>query len=138
MESDVAQLPLSDKLWAWYETYQKQIIGGTAIALVVGLIVWFVVWQQNEKATAAGEALSSVAVAQMGTEGTAGAAEDYLKVAAKYPNTDAGIRAQLLAAGSLFAAGKYAEAQTQFQKFTREHRDNQERGAGAAVGQVHE
>ncbi len=45
-------------------------------------------------------------------------------LAARYQNSGAGARALLLAAGSLFADGKYPEAQAQFEKFTRQYHDS--------------
>ena len=44
-------------------------------------------------------------------------ADLYLKIAADYQGTSAGQRALLQGAAMLFAAGRYADAQTQFQKF---------------------
>ena len=47
-----------------------------------------------------------------------------MKVAATYPKSSAGARALLLAAGSLFTEGKYPEAKTQFERFTRDYPDS--------------
>ena len=44
-------------------------------------------------------------------------ADAFAKVAAQYPGTAAGARAQLQAAAAQFSAGHYPEAQAQFQKF---------------------
>ena len=79
-------------------------------------------YRQNEQEVTAAEALSSVAVPQM-SGGRAGpeSAAAYLKVAADYPRSRAAARAVLLAAGSLFAEGKYADAKTQFERFAREY-----------------
>ncbi len=95
---------------------------GTGAVVVVGLVVWFYLYRQNEQQVAAAEALSSVAVPQMaGGKGGADSATAYLKVATDYPKTSAAARAVLMAAGSLFAEGKYTEAKTQFDRFAREY-----------------
>jgi len=125
MESEAAQLPLSHKLWAWFETNRKQAVWGTLVVAGLGLIIWYVVWQQGQKELTASEALSNVSILQPGSAGARPETADaFLKVAAKYPKSTAGARALLLAAGSLFVEGKYPEARTQFERFTREHHDS--------------
>jgi TolA-binding protein len=125
MESDAGQIPLSHKTWAWFEANKKQTLWGAGGVLVLGVIVAFVLYQQNEAEVAASEALSNVSVPQMTGAGSRGdMAEAYLKVAATHPKSSAGARALLLAAGSFFVEGKYAEAQTQFERFRREHSDS--------------
>jgi len=122
MESSTAQLPLSHKAWAWFEANRKPALIGTGAIVAVGLIIWFYVYRQNEQQVAAAEALSRVAVPQMsGGRGGPESAASYLKVAADYPKSRAAARAVLLAAGSLFAEGKYTEAKAQFDRFTREY-----------------
>jgi predicted negative regulator of RcsB-dependent stress response len=125
MESNVAQLPLSHRIWAWFETNKKPAVLGTTIVVVVGLISWFVSWQRQEKQVAAGNALSDVAARTIGGGANrADAASALLGIASAYPNSSAGARALLLAASSLFTDGKYSEAQAQFEKFTREYRNS--------------
>ena len=125
MPTEVAQLPLSHRLWAWFETNKKQAIWGTVSVIGLGLIIWFVIWQQGEKEINASEALASVSTPQTGSAGARpGAADAFLKIAATYPKSSAGARALLLAAGSLFVEGKYPEAKAQFERFTREHRES--------------
>lgn len=125
MQTDVTQSAGFYKLWAWFETNKKQVSWGATGLLVVGLITWFWVWRQSENEVSASEALSNVSTPQLGGAGARpNAADAYLKVAASYPNSSAAARAQLLAAGSLFVEGKYADAQAQFEKFMREHRDS--------------
>lgn len=122
MQSDVAQLPLSDRLWDWFETYKRPLAMGTGVVVMAGVLVWFLVWQNESKQLDAGAALSQVAANQLDNTGSRTAsADDYLKVARAYPKSLSGARALLLAAGSLFTEGKYAEAQTQFQRFLREY-----------------
>jgi len=125
MPSNVAQLPLSHRLWAWFETNRKPaILGGGAVA-AVALIAWFVAWQHDEKQIAAGNALSDVSARQIGGGAPRpDAANAFLSIAASYPNSSAGARALLLAAGSLFTESKFSEAQAQFEKFAREYHDS--------------
>jgi tetratricopeptide (TPR) repeat protein len=124
MSSEVAELPLSHKLWAWFETNRKQAVWGSALVIVLGLIIWFVVWQQGEKEVNASEALSKVTSTAVTTPGAKPDAAAYLKVVAAYPKSAAGARALLLAAGSYFVEGKYPEAKTLFERFAREHPDS--------------
>jgi TolA-binding protein len=124
MESDAGQLPLSHKAWAWFEAHKQPTLWSAGGVLVLGVIVAFILYQQNEAEVAAGEALSTVSVPQLTGGGRGDAAEAYLKVAATYPKSRAGARALLLAAGALFTEGKYPEAQTQFERFRREHPDS--------------
>jgi TolA-binding protein len=122
MESKVEQLPVWQQAWAWFEANKKPVLWGSGAVVIVGVIVAFVLYQQKEAEVAASEALSNVAVPQMTGAGARGdLAAAYLKVAATYPKSRAGTRALLLAASSLFAEGKYAEAKTQFERFRREY-----------------
>src|SRR5262245_35068875 len=83
MPTEVAELPLSHKLWAWFETNRKQALWGMVIIVVLGLIIWFVSWQQGQKEMNASEALSKLSSVTAGTESHPDAAA-YLKVAASY------------------------------------------------------
>lgn len=125
MDSNVAQLPLSDRLWDWFETYKRQIALVTGIVCVAGLVIWFIIWQREAKQTDAGAALTQVAAPEMqGAGPRADAADAYLKVARDYPSSMAGARALLLAASSLFDQDKYTEAQALFDRFVREYQGN--------------
>ncbi len=128
MESKVAELPISDKLWAWFEANKKTVLRLTGVAILVGVIVYFVLLKQEEKATAASDSLSSVLVGQLTGTGarpeTVESAEAFLKVAGAYPKSTAASRALVLAGASFFAAGKYSEAQAQYEKLIREFPDS--------------
>src|SRR5437899_11993940 len=56
MDSDAAQLPLSDRLLAWFETNKKQALWGAVIILAAGLLIGFLSWRKNEKEIEAGQA----------------------------------------------------------------------------------
>src|ERR1039457_3233220 len=131
MESDAEQLPLSHKTWAWFEANRKQTLLGAGGLLLLGVIVAaFLYWQDAADVTAS-EALSNVAILQVGAPGShADLAEEYLKVAAAYPKSRAGARALLSAAGDLFTQGKYLEAKTQFERFKRDYADSPFMGEG--------
>lgn len=125
MQSNVAELPVSHRLLAWFETNKKPTITAAVVIAVVALVAWFISWNRNQKELAASEVLSAVTVQQMTTPGGhLNAARDYLEVAARFPDSMAGVRAQLMAAGALFSQGNYTEAQAQFEKFAREHHDS--------------
>jgi predicted negative regulator of RcsB-dependent stress response len=122
MESNVAQLPLSDRLWDWFETYKRQIALVAVILVLAGFVIWFIVWKKEAKQVDAGTALSQVAASQIEAGGSREeSAEAYLKVANDYPNSISGARALLLGASGLFTEGKYTQSQTQFERFVREY-----------------
>ncbi len=110
------------RAWAWMESNRKQLIMGCAGALVVGLIVWYVIYQRNEKATAASEALSAAFLPQFSSRTQD--PERYLKVAANHEGSTAAAHAILLAAGGLFADGKYTEALSRFEQFSRDNHNS--------------
>jgi TolA-binding protein len=118
-----SQSPDLYKVMAWFEKNKTQVVYGTAIAIVAGIIVFFVIWRGNQKQQAAADAFSKVFVSQImernATDGKL--AEDYAKVAAQHGGSKAGMRAELFAAGSLFTQGKYAEAQAGFQKLIHDY-----------------
>ena len=121
MESEAAQLPLWQQAWAWFEANKKQALLGAGALVLVGVIVAFYLYRRNEADIVASEALSNVALAPMTGASRGAMADAYLKVAATYPDSRAGARALLLAAGTLFVEGKYPEAKTQFDRFTRDY-----------------
>jgi TolA-binding protein len=123
MESDAVQIPISHKAWAWFEANKKQTLWGAGVLLVVGTIIAFFLYRQNEAEITASEALSNVSMPQASGART-DTVEGYLKVAATHPRSKAGARALLLAAGGLFVDGKYDEARTQFERFRREYSDS--------------
>jgi predicted negative regulator of RcsB-dependent stress response len=124
MESNVTQLSIHDRLWAWFETNKKPALWGTAVVLLVAFGVGYFAWHQRERQTRANEALSkALSQTANGEEQAGAAAERLMKVAAENPNTAAGGRALLLAAADLFVAGKYPEARSQFENYLRAFRE---------------
>src|SRR5215468_2169516 len=121
MQSEVTQLPLTHRLWAWFEMNRKRALWGAAAAVALILVVAILIWRQGEKAMVAGQAFSIVA-SPLPSAASASSAQAYLRIANQYPGTQAGIRAQLMAAATLFADGKFDEARVQFERL-RERRD---------------
>lgn len=122
MESDVSHSATLWKLYAWADARKKQLAYALIGAVVVALVIGYIVWQRAEKEDAASHALATVHMRQLASPmPSPDAAGQYLKVAEQHPNTDAAVRALLLAASAQFVQGNYAEAQSQFQKFARDH-----------------
>lgn len=97
----------------WFEANWKRLAYGAAGVAIAALIFSYYSYRRNQTEINAGQALTQVMVSDNGGE----LADACLKIAADYPGTRAGQRAQLAAATSLFTTGKYADAQTQFQKY---------------------
>ncbi len=101
----------------WFDANRQKLIKIAIVAAIGALVVSYYVWSSNQQETNASAALSDV-------KPGAGAADDYLKLASQYPKTTAAPRAVLLAAGDLFATGKYTEAQAQFERLLRDYTDS--------------
>ena len=125
MEQKVADLTFGEKLFVWFEANKKQAAWGAGIAIVLGFVIFYYIWSQGAKEVKAGEALSQVLAANLfaGT-GRMASPDTYLKVVDEHQGTPAAAQALLLAGGALFTEGKYAEAQNQFQRFSREFPGN--------------
>jgi TolA-binding protein len=121
MESDITQSELFAKLWVWGDKNKKQLLYGLIALAVVGMVVAFWLAHQNEKQNDANDALSQLTSRGFSPSASATTPQELLKIATDYPDTDAAQRALLLAAGDLFASGKYDEAQAQFQKFQQQY-----------------
>jgi tetratricopeptide (TPR) repeat protein len=117
MNSDASESARLLEFLAWVEVNKKRLVIGAIAAVVIGLGVYVYRHQAAQKELAASEALLALR-APMGaaTNAPAPAPADFLKVASQYSGTDASKRALVLAAGTLFTEGKYAEAKAQFEK----------------------
>jgi predicted negative regulator of RcsB-dependent stress response len=132
MESDLTESALFYKLWAWGDKNRKQLLYGLIAIVVVGIIVAFWLAHAHEKQKDANSALASVTSRNVGTpNASATSADALLKVNSDYPDTDAGQRALLLAAGDLFAEGKYDVAMAQFSKFLKDYNSSPLAGQAA-------
>jgi TolA-binding protein len=110
-----AQEATSDQLyhlWAWCEANLKTIAVAAGILVVVCFAFYFHSYQQAQKEIEAGQALTQAMISNTGGP----LADACLKVASEYAGTAAGQRALFEGATELFTTGKYADAQTEFQK----------------------
>lgn len=118
MQSESTQLPVTYQLLAWFDAHKKQAAIGAGVVVVVGIVIAFIFWNQSQKTDEASMGFSKLMFERTTTP------ESFLQLAAKYPNTPGGANAMLQAAQLLFAAGKYPEAQAQFEKFRLKYRNN--------------
>jgi len=121
------------KLWPWIEANKTRVIIGTGIIIVTIFLYSFFAWQREQKEVTAGRALTQLSLSNPASAGAGQLADAYLKIADEYPDTLGGRRAWLQGAATLFAAGRYADAQAQFQKFLDAHPDG-DFSASAALG----
>jgi len=117
MQTQDAPAEIIFKLWPWLEANKNRIIAVAAGALVLWGIYYFITTKHDQREVEAGQALTMLLVNPNAKGGSGQLSEAFEKLAAQYPGTAAGQRAQLQAAAALFNAGKYADAQAQFQKY---------------------
>lgn len=123
-----------DQFLTWLYVNRVKVGIVTAIAAVVIAGIALVSWKKKENEASANSALSALPSLVGTTAKTEEASpEAFQKIADKYPQTGAGNRAALLAAGALFGEAKYAEAEKTFSKFLSENEESPLR-AQAAVG----
>ena len=133
MQSQDASTAFFLKLWPWIEANKIRVIVGTGIIIVAIFIYSFFSWQQEQKAITAGRELTQLTLSNPVSASAGQLADAYLKIAAEYPGTLGGRRAWLQGAAALFDAGRFADAQVQFQKFLEVHPDG-DFSASAALG----
>jgi predicted negative regulator of RcsB-dependent stress response len=112
------------KLWPKIEANWIRIVLGGSIIAVVVVLISFYSWQRDQKEIAAGKALTQLMISAPRNATDNQQADFFLKIAGDYQGTSAGQRAWLQGAEMLFEAGRYADAQTQFQKFLDAHPDS--------------
>ena len=105
------------KLWPWLEANRNRLIGVLVGVIVISGIWFYFSSAREQKELEAGQALSALTISPPAGTTSAQAAADLEQIATKYSGTAAGQRAWLEAAGALFDAGNYADAQAQFQRF---------------------
>lgn len=117
MQTPDAPAEIIFKIWPWLEANKNRLIGMLAAIIVVAGILFFISSQREQREVDAGQALTSLMVNPTLNANGGQISEAFAQLAAKYAGTAAGQRAQLQAGATLFNAGKYADAQAQFQKY---------------------
>lgn len=117
MQTQDAPAEIIFKLWPWLEANKNRLIGVLAAIIVVAGIFFFISSHQEQQEVDAGQALTMLLVSPTANANAAQTAEAFEQIASKYPGTAAGRRARLQAAAALFDAGRYPDAQAQFQKY---------------------
>jgi TolA-binding protein len=122
MELQEAPAAYLFKLWPKIEANWVRIAWGGGIIVAAAGLISFYSWQRDQKEIAAGKALTQLMTsvprnAITGQPADSQQADLYLKIATDYQGTSAAQRALLQGAKMLFDAGRYADAQMQFQKF---------------------
>ncbi|MBR90675.1 MAG: hypothetical protein CMO66_05330 [Verrucomicrobiales bacterium] len=107
------------EFWAWVEENRLAVIVGVGVALIVGFSIYINRFNATQLVGEAGGALEGTNMAKM-LNGSI-TPESYQAVYSGYPETSAGQRAWLIWARSLLDAGKYEEAQKQFEVFAARH-----------------
>jgi tetratricopeptide (TPR) repeat protein len=97
----------------WFEVNKQILVTGLAVVVAAVIAGMIVNWRHGQGEASAGRALHAATAA-----GGAMNSQSLLQIAADHSGTRAAEHARLLAAGQLFAEGKYADAQTQFEKFS--------------------
>ncbi len=118
MQTQDAPAEILFKLWPWLEANKNRLIGVAVAIVVVAGVYYFVSAEHEQKEIAAGEALTQLLLTPATTSDQS--ADALVGLASKYSGTEAAKRAQLQGAASLFDAARYADAQAQFQKVSRE------------------
>jgi len=117
MQTQDAPAEFLFKLWPWLEANKNRLIGAAAAIIAVAAILFFISSHRAQQEVDAGEALTMLLVSPTANANSEPMAEALEQLAGKYPGTAAGQRAQLQAGAELFNAGRYPDAQAQFQKF---------------------
>jgi predicted negative regulator of RcsB-dependent stress response len=117
MQQELSHSPFLMNAVVWFDKNRKQVIWGAVGVIAAGAVVGFYLWAKANQEVNAGKSLSQAMLAMARGESP----EAMLRVAMVNAGTPAGEQAQLLGANAFFTAGKYAEAQTQFELFTRNY-----------------
>ncbi|MCW5556491.1 MAG: tetratricopeptide repeat protein [Verrucomicrobiae bacterium] len=99
----------------WFELNRGRILLGVGVVCAVVIATMVVrARRQAEMRTAAGALLALKPAETPGQPAPTPDPQKLLELSRKFPGTPAAAQARLLAAGQLFVAGKYPEAQTEF------------------------
>jgi predicted negative regulator of RcsB-dependent stress response len=125
MESQDTAATFFFKVWPQIEANKNKIFGATIVVVVVIFGYSFYSWQHNQNQIEAGDALTQALISTPQTADATTIASTYLDVSTQYPGTPAGERALIQGAAALFVAGKYADAQTDFQQYVNSYPDGE-------------
>lgn len=118
MQPEVSQPDSALKLWSWILENQKRLIQVGIAFAVLAVVAYAYASHQENREIEASEALSKAIPARLRETPPPGElAQSLLKIAADHSGTKAALHATLRAGSALFTDGKYAEAQTQFEKY---------------------
>lgn len=112
------------RFWPWIEANRNRLIAIGSVAVVAFFIWYYLSTSHREKTLNAGRAYTEFLLNQPPTQRPQDMVGGYMKIAQQYAGTLAGQRAQLQAALGKFDAGKYADAERQFQGFVTAHGDS--------------
>lgn len=108
-------------LLTWLELNLKALLAGVAVVCVVVVGLMVARHNREQAEVAANTALLQLVPPTQGADAaTAPKAADLLKLSEDNAGRSAAGRARFLAAGRLYAEGKYAEARTQFEQIERD------------------
>jgi len=117
---------------AWLEVNKKRLAIAAAVLILIGFgIAIYRYFSEQKEVQASGELLALRPPLNAGTNIVPVPASAFVNVANQYRGTEAAERAVLLAAGALFTEGKYAEAQTEFNKFLTDYPESRWAGESA-------
>jgi TolA-binding protein len=112
-------------LLAWLEVNKTKVATAAVLLLGVGFAVATIRYlKQQKEAKASAELLALKPTLSPQTNVPPAQPSAFLKVAEQFPGTHAGERAQFFAAAALFTDGKYADAEREFTRYSREHPDS--------------
>jgi len=123
MDNEVKHTADLYRLVAWAHARRKQLLWISVAVVAVGAIIGIYVWHKNYTETVAAESLSKLKSPIASETTTANLADPFIKLANDFPGTGAAPRALLTAGGILFDAGKFKEAQTQFERILGDYAD---------------
>jgi predicted negative regulator of RcsB-dependent stress response len=122
MESEQTQSDWQVAVAAWWEVNKKAVAKLAIGAVLIGLAWYSWSYYKGAKETEASGALLALnRPPDGGGRPPVPSASEFLKVADQYSGTQAAERAELLAAGSLYAEKKYPEAKHKFEMFLSAH-----------------
>lgn len=119
------------KLWPKIEENKNLIFTVSGVLLAGVMVFSFVSWHGEQKEIAAGQALTGVLLNQGAAATPQAFAGQLQSLATEHSGTDAALRATLEAAAAYYSAGKYTDAQAEFQKVMDSSADQYFKGTAA-------